>query len=235
MVDTAKVGILWDIDGTLSDSFSLCYESTVKVLTDNGLDRITHEQYHQGTKLTTPRRLAWHVTGDPDNEVGENLGQQFDDLYVKLVNLDTAALYPGMQDLLRTVSDPYKENLKYAALSNACGAYAKAVIEVNGLSDTFHLSYGADDVPAAKPSPAGLLEMCRLLELDPKRCVYVGDSPSDGQAAEAAGMKGVGVTWGSHPVETVEPAFSRTVHSVAELQVTLLEWLQTILSKEIAD
>lgn len=232
MANTDKVGILWDVDGTLADSFSLGYESTVKVLTDNGLDRITHSQYHQGTKLTTPRRLAWHVTGDPDNEIGESLGQQFDDLYVELVNLDTAAFYPGMKNLLKTLSDSYEQHLKYAALSNACGAYAKAVIECNGVSDIFQLSYGADDVPAAKPSPAGLLEMCRILELDPKRCVYIGDSPSDGEAAAAAGMRGVGVTWGSHPVDTVKLAFHEVVHNVDELQVTLLQWLKATVPKD---
>ena len=220
-------GILFDIDGTLADSFLLGFESTQKVLVNNGKEPITHESYHQGTKYTTPRRLAWHVTGDPDHSIGESLGQQFDDLYVKLVNPSTAPLFPGIKELLNKL-EATKQPVKIAALSNACGAYAKAVVEVNGLSDTFHLSYGADDVPAAKPSPEGLLEMCRLLDLDPARCVYVGDSPSDGQAAEAAGMRGVGVTWGSHPVYTVVPAFTQTVYSVEELETALLEYIQQL-------
>ena len=45
-----------------------------------------------GTKYTTPRRLAWHVTNNPDDPIGVKLGQQFDDLYVKLVSSDTGRL-----------------------------------------------------------------------------------------------------------------------------------------------
>ena len=43
--------------------------------------------------------------------------------------------------------------------------------------------------------------------------VYVGDSPSDGKAARAAGCKSVGVAWGSHPVENLTPQFDIIVHT----------------------
>lgn len=65
--------VLWDVDGTLSDSFQLGFDSTNAVLQRNGKDRISTESYHQGTKFTTPRRMAWHVTGDPDHPIGEEL------------------------------------------------------------------------------------------------------------------------------------------------------------------
>lgn len=65
--------VLWDVDGTLSDSFQLGFDSTNAVLQKNGKDHISTESYHQGTKFTTPRRMAWHVTGDPDHPIGEEL------------------------------------------------------------------------------------------------------------------------------------------------------------------
>lgn len=68
-----SVGILWDVDGTLSDSYKLGFDSTNAVLNKNGRESISSESYHQGTKFTTPRRMAWHVTGDPDNPIGEEL------------------------------------------------------------------------------------------------------------------------------------------------------------------
>lgn len=58
--------------------------------------------------------------------------------------------------MLYALKDKFK-NIKFGALSNACGAYARAVVKVNGLDDIFDVSYGADDVPAAKPSPDGIL------------------------------------------------------------------------------
>jgi HAD superfamily hydrolase (TIGR01549 family) len=45
------------------------------------------------------------------------------------------------------------------------------------------VALGADEVAAAKPDPDGLLLCCERLGVDPASSVYVGDSPTDGQAA----------------------------------------------------
>lgn len=214
-------GILWDVDGTLSDSFQLGYSSTNAVLNNNGIKDITENEYHQGTKYTTPRRLAMHVTGNPDDPIGISLGHQFDDLYVKLVSTKTAPLFDGIMDLLKNLLEK-NSKIQYGMLSNACGGYVKAVSSCNDLDSIFIVKYGADEVPEAKPSPLGLLSICKELNLQPSECIYIGDSPSDGHAATACSMYSIGVTWGSHPVSTVQPAFSKTVFSVKELESLLL-------------
>mmetsp|Transcript_7278 Transcript_7278/g.15927 ORF Transcript_7278/g.15927 Transcript_7278/m.15927 type:complete len:258 (+) Transcript_7278:144-917(+) len=208
--------VLWDVDGTLSDSYLLGFSSTQSVLSSTQKAPITEAEYHLGTKYTTPRRLSWHVTGDPDHEVGEELGRQFDSLYVQLVSPITAALYPGTADLLLTLSQ--YPGLQQGALSNACGAYVRAVLTVNKIDDMFGVQLGADEVAEAKPRPQGLLRCCEVLNVKPQSCVYIGDSPTDGMAAAAAGMRSIGVTWGSHPIHTITPAFTHTAHSMPELQ-----------------
>ena len=215
--------VLFDVDGTLSDSFHLGYSSTIEVLKLRGAS-ITEEEYHAGTKYTTPRRLAWHVTGDPDNEEGIELGRQFDTLYVDLVSVQTAPLYEGILPLLDLVA---QRQVRLGALSNACGAYVRAVVRANRLEKYFsaEVQLGADDVPAAKPRPEGLLHLCASMGLRSEDCVYIGDSPSDGAAARAAGMRCVGVTYGSHPEHTVRPAFDHTVASVQELYLLLEQML----------
>lgn len=212
--------ILWDVDGTISDSFMLGFSSTQKVLERNGKGRISEHEYHEGTRLTTPRRLAWHVTGDPDHEIGIELGRQFDELYVDLVSKETAPLYPGMLELLQELSS--SKRVLIGALSNACGAYVSAVLRENDLNDIFSIGLGADEVSRAKPHPDGLLHCCKTLNVHPSRCVYIGDSPSDGEAAASAGMISIGVTWGSHPSEKVRKAFTRSVDTVEQLKSILL-------------
>lgn len=223
MARTNRRAILWDVDGTLCDSFKLGFESTKTVLEKNGYRHITADEYHAGTRLTTPRRLAWHATGDPDNALGIDLGKQFDDLYVTLVGLDTAPCYAGINSLVEDISKTYEHSAQ-GALSNACGAYVRAVLSANRINSIFSIQYGADDVPAAKPCPDGLLKCCNELEITPSMAVYIGDSPSDGEAAKAAGMYGVGVSWGSHPITSLNGKFDLIVHSVDELGTVIKEW-----------
>jgi len=223
-----SAGILFDVDGTLSDSFQLGFDSTNAVLKRNGIEEISADSYHQGTRYTTPTRLAWHVTGDTNNPIGEELGRQFDELYVELVSPSTAAFYDGMHQLLTEVKDKYPI-VRYGALSNACGAYVRAVLAANNVDHIFEVQLGADDVAAPKPHPDGLLKLVSLLDgLVPSKCIYIGDSPTDGQAATAAGMLGIGVTWGSHSAESVAKSFKIVVHTIQELQDVIITQLKEI-------
>lgn len=220
--------ILYDVDGTISDSFMLGFKATDEVLKSEGYSSITEDTYHQGTRYTTPQRFAWHATGDPEDTsgVGDKLGSLFDDYYVKLVSKDTAPLYDGIDSMLRSLPKDYAD-LKQGALSNACGAYVQAVMKANNLEDLMGVMKGADEVPEAKPKGGGLLMCSEIINVSPDECVYVGDSPTDGHAAKAAGYYcSVGVTWGSHPAQTVRAAFDYTVSSVSELDTILRQIIQ---------
>lgn len=69
-------------------------------------------------------------------------------------------------------------------------------LKAHGLYDVFACVNGAEDSTAHKPDPEPLLAAAKKLGVSPDRCVYVGDSPYDLQAAHAADMPCVGVTWG---------------------------------------
>jgi phosphoglycolate phosphatase-like HAD superfamily hydrolase len=227
MMASKAIGILWDVDGTLTDSYQLCFTSTNEVLLKHGKSIINEAEYHEGSKYTTTRRLAWHATGNPDDRVGESLGKEFDDLYVKLVSTETAAFYDGIKDMLLELKFT-KPAIRYGALSNACTAYVTAVLEVNNLDGFFSIGLGADSVPAAKPAADGLLLLCQQMQLLPERCVYIGDSPTDGQAAYAAGMSSIGVTWGSHSKEKVNANFEASVHTVVELKAAIQTFIASL-------
>ena len=210
--------VLWDVDGTLADSTTLGFTSTNAVLVEAGLPAIDLAQYKRGTRFPTPERMAWHATGAPSDPVGA----RFDEHYVRLVDTRTAGFYPGIADLLRALHD--RKGGAQAVLSNACGAYARRVVDVNGARAFFKATLGADDAPRPKPSPEGLLAIAKANGWDPGACVYVGDSPSDGAAARAAGMMALGCAWGAHEGDELRRGggFDRVVATVAELRQTLL-------------
>lgn len=152
-------GVIFDIDGTLADSWNLGFQATLTVLTDyhnkNNVEQhtpetypLTAEEYHYGCRFTTPERLARHVGLEPGHEsfelVGDDLGRRFDDYYVQLVNKDTAGFYEGIGrmliklhcgDLVPTGENndesSMRSGLQLGALTNACVEYAHAVLKAN--------------------------------------------------------------------------------------------------------
>jgi phosphoglycolate phosphatase-like HAD superfamily hydrolase len=239
-------GMIFDIDGTLADSWRLGYDATLTVLERHNIPPITPEIYHSCTRYATPERLARHAGHEPGHplfeQVGRQLAEEFDDLYVSLVTTETAGLYSGILPFLQRIPD----DVAVGALTNAAVRYAHAVLRTNcpaaqtggkwpsipadassglgAIYGRFRSIRGADDVPAPKPSPEGLWQVCRDLQLKPSDCVYVGDSPTDGVAAHAAGMPSVGVLWGSHSRESLSRApFTCLVSTIQELEGLILD------------
>ena len=227
-------GIIFDVDGTLADSWKLGFDATLVVLENNNIPTITEDVYHDHTRYSTPDRLARHaglLPGDENyNETGQRLGEEFDDLYVGLVSKKTASFYDGIHQLLEEIPS----RVALGALTNAAERYAHAVLETNcpelnlsskegsSVYSRFHSVRGADTVPKPKPAPDGLFQVCKELGLEPKDCVYIGDSPSDGASAHNAGMPAIGVLWGSHKEESLRNApFSKLCRSVDELRALL--------------
>jgi HAD superfamily hydrolase (TIGR01509 family) len=196
MEGSEERGIIWDLDGTLSDSFSLGYEATNHILQKYGYPLITEDQYQDGTRFPTQQRMAWHATGAVEDEIGKTLGNEFDAYYIALVDSANTKLYPEIISLLEQFHTESTCRTKMSILSNASSAYVARVVFVHQLEQYFQSWYGVDDVPSGKPDPSGLQKIIQELELEKSQCLYIGDSPSDGQAAKAAGIYSIGVTWG---------------------------------------
>lgn len=241
--DTSGRAVIFDIDGTLCNSWNLGFSATQQVLTARGYPRvITAEEYHEFCVYVTPERLARHARIEPVGSAeftaaGIELGAAFDSLYIGLVDSSTAGFYPGITDLLAQLhagGPGDGGNVQLGALTNAAVAYAEAVLTANGVRHLFGTVHGADSVPAAKPKPDGLLLCCAELGLPPSRCIYVGDAPTDGRAALATwadqkagvGVVGVGVSYGSHGAASLAPHFATVVGSVEVLGAALADALR---------
>ena len=105
--------------------------------------------------------------------------------------LHATRLYPGTEDALDRLRDR-----PLAVLTNKPGDMSRAILEGLGVADRFFRIYGAGDVDARKPDPAGLHRIAGEAGVAAQASVMVGDSGIDVRTGRAAGALTAGVTYG---------------------------------------
>jgi pyrophosphatase PpaX len=99
----------------------------------------------------------------------------------------------GMDDVLVALKEQGRKLGIVSAKRRRTVELAFANVEVGHL---FDVVVGGDEHEKQKPEPDLLLLALERLGATPTEAAYVGDSPFDMQAAHAAGMHAIGVTWG---------------------------------------
>lgn len=103
-------------------------------------------------------------------------------------------------------------------------ATGKSRVGLNRSLDFHRLDHLFDETRTAdesfsKPHPGMLLELSDVLQVPVRRILMVGDTTHDLQMALNAGVDGVAVTYGAHPLDTLQTTDSLGyVHSVPELR-----------------
>lgn len=97
------------------------------------------------------------------------------------------------------------------------------MLESTGLRRYFSATRCADET-FSKPHPAMLLELMSELDVHPGAVVMIGDTSHDLRMAGNAGVHGVGVSYGAHPLAELQGCRPQAImDSVAQLEAWLLE------------
>jgi len=184
--------VVFDLDGTLIDSSRDLAAAVNRALqrTAPGVARLPEDVVRSfigsGARVLITRSLA---QAGVSRSVDEVLPVFLEEYGRGL--LDATRLYPGTAEAL--------ERLRFcplAVLTNKPGDMSRAILEGLGVADRFFRIYGAGDVDARKPDPAGLRRIAAEAGVEPPAAVMVGDSGIDVQTGRAAGALTAGVTYG---------------------------------------
>lgn len=111
--------------------------------------------------------------------------------YVKL--LPEISLIEGARDFL----DGLKNNGIRIGLATSCEWWVVDEVFKNlGLDGIFDATITGEETPNKKPFPDAFLLAADKLDTPPEKCLVVGDTPSDIEAAKSAGMKVVAISSG---------------------------------------
>jgi pyrophosphatase PpaX len=206
--------VFFDLDGTLADTIGLIVASYNHAFREV-----------MGTERDEAEIRAW--IGRPLLEsfalVAPEHAEELDRVYREWNIEHTLGLlreYPGLVELL---DDLEEAGVRTGVVTSKRRETALLAMRGVRLEGRLPLLATLEDTPRHKPLPDPLLHAAATLGVDPSDCVYVGDAAVDIEAARAAGMDAIGVTWGAGLRETLEAAApDELVDSADELRRVLL-------------
>jgi len=196
--------VIFDMDGTLIDSIDIYFEIVEIALKRLKLPQVSRKKILDAAETAD---FNWDLVlpDEVKNKKDETIAAAWEIIneIAPQMFAEKLELIQGADKILQNISASIP---KIGLVTSTQGQYLKTKMQPlkgAGVEKLFEVIITSDDVPNSKPDPEPLIECARRLDVDPGKCVYVGDTRTDMQAGKAAGMRTVGVLTGFDDYESL--------------------------------
>jgi len=189
-----KKAVIFDLDGTLSDSIASIKYCADRALAPFGYGPFLESDYKYfvGDGAATLVKRALTAAGD----AGLTHFEEAFALYKKYFTVDCmyqVKPYDGIRELLAALKE---RGVKIAVLSNKPHVQTIDVVEALFGKGYFDILRGQVDGVPVKPDPMGARLVLEELGLKATEVLYLGDTATDMKTGKGAGAFTVGALWG---------------------------------------
>lgn len=215
-----KTAVVFDLDGTLSDSIHSIKYCADWAVSDFGYGPFSEQQYKyfvgDGAANLIKRALA--AGGDTEGIHFEEAFAKYREIFRENC-MYRVEPYEGIRELLAALKE---KNIKIAVLSNKPHAETINVIETLFGKDYFDVIQGQKESVAIKPSPEGVFQILKQLGMSADDILYLGDTSTDMKTGKGAGAFTVGALWGFRERKELE---ENHADAIIEHPLELLNYL----------
>lgn len=198
----SKKAVIFDLDGTLTDTLKSIWKSANLALSDVGLPpfEIDRYRYFVGDGAGELVKRALIADGDTDLIHFDEMAESYRKHFEKYVNYEVRP-YEGIGDLIGVLKE---KGILLAVNSNKPQERTVTVVEENFGKGTFDILVGQSDERARKPAPDGVFYIMEQLGLTKDEVIYLGDTCVDMKTGKSAGVYTVGALWGFRDRQELE-------------------------------
>jgi len=189
--------VLWDLDGTISDSFQCFYMALERILSEQKPTiKITPEEYKsQYFGATFPGILERMYQGQLSNAQIWELNERYFRYSVEFAKQGSVFPIPGIGSFLEEL---HANNIRMAIASSSTVEMIFTELDVLGFISYFDNIISGNLLPS-KPAPDVFQVAAASIRAQPSHCVVIEDSVAGITAAKNAGMRSVAVTTTNPP------------------------------------
>ncbi|MCX6832354.1 MAG: HAD family phosphatase [candidate division Zixibacteria bacterium] len=181
--------LLFDLDGTLTNSepawFAACNE-TLRYYGKNKIEKEVYERDFVGT--TVMKNIVKMFPEFSPTELKKAEGMYKDEFEKRLGQI---LIKEHVIDILELVK---RKKLKCGLVTNTSRSIVNKVLTKFGIEEYFQVIVCEGDTARAKPFPDPVIKGCELLRVVPNETIYVEDSVTGVMAGKASGCFTVAVT-----------------------------------------
>ncbi len=215
MLATHQFAAIFDLDGTLVDSYDAHFDAWRQVAGEIGHD-LTIEQFAKQFGRTNDPILRelfeWVGREAPDAAGLRALADRKESIFRSAIEQAFPAMAGG-RELLRALRE---SGWRLAVGSSAPPDNVSLAVAGLEAGSLFEALVTGDDVKHGKPDPEVFLLAAERLGVEPSRCVVVEDAPPGLEAARRAGMASIGLASKGRSREELSAA-DLVVDSLADL------------------
>lgn len=189
-----KKAVIFDLDGTLTNTLKSLWKSTNMALATAGLPphEIDRYKYFAGNGAKELIRKSLIADGDTQLVHFDSVMEAYNRIFEEYCMYEVKP-YDGIPELLKALKE---RGLHLAVNSNKPQPRTVDVVEQIFGKDTFDLLVGQCEERKRKPAPDGVNYILEQLHLDKEDVLYIGDTCTDMQTGKSAGVFTVGALWG---------------------------------------
>lgn len=200
---TALRLVIFDVDGTLVDSQASILGAMQAAFDEVGLMMPNRDTVLSIVGLSLDQAMAALAPDEPAERQHALVEGYKHAFQAQRKAGMPAPLYPGALDALHTLHATPEILLGIATGKSKRGL--DALLDMHGLAHMFVTQQVADFHPS-KPHPSMIHEALADTGVSPTHAAMIGDTRFDMDMAQAAGVAGIGVSWGYHPADQLTAA-----------------------------
>ncbi len=194
--DPGLKACLWDLDGTLIDSYPAIAASVNHVRKIYHFEPLPVSEIKSCVGRGIEHLLGSTVPGCDVSVASEIYGRHHAETLIS-----GTVLLPGAASLLAALKEL---GVHHAICSNKPRRFSQQLIRCLGISSLLDALLGPEDVAMRKPAPDMLWTALSRLGFEKSQALFVGDMTVDIEAARAAGMRVAVVATGSDTMEDLQ-------------------------------